>query len=455
MGLNNVNKTINTDEIGCDGSLKVTLALNAAPDITAAPVDVVMVLDRSGSMRGEALQNLKAGANAFIDIISQASGGAEGQIGNGSRIGIVSFASTAVVDVPLTDSVAQLKAAVNALEADGRTNHGEAFIRATQALAQSLENQRIIVMFTDGNTTTGPNPSPLAQADRDSGILIYCIGLAGTRGVDASVLYDWASKPSEAFVAVTNDPQELEDLFSELAKDISKPGATNIQLTETVNPDFVIESVDEISKGQVQLAGANGLQWTIDSLGVTAEESAVLEFTIRHVAGTAGTKKVNQSIEYTDAEGNVAEFQDPEVTVTCNAGNVVYPEPCPVPVEVNVGCCSDTKEVERGDVYLDAGGSILNLDIRLKSVCPGKRVALAVLLTELDRQGKEHKRGMKTLVVPAQSGESCRDLTVKCIRFVLPGELDVSETPCGCRNFQVRVIANYIDYSYHCCGERT
>ena len=60
MGLNNSNKIISADRIDCSGSLKVTLALSASPDITENPTDIVLILDRSGSMAGSPLENLKA-----------------------------------------------------------------------------------------------------------------------------------------------------------------------------------------------------------------------------------------------------------------------------------------------------------------------------------------------------------------------------------------------------------
>lgn len=69
MGITNANKQINVTQIDCDGTLKVTLALSASPDISSNPTDIVLVLDRSGSMAGSPLENMKLGANAFIDII--------------------------------------------------------------------------------------------------------------------------------------------------------------------------------------------------------------------------------------------------------------------------------------------------------------------------------------------------------------------------------------------------
>lgn len=177
MGLTNSNKFISTDQIDCTGSLKVTLALAAAPDISTNPTDIVLILDRSGSMAGSPLANLKLGADKFIDIIEEATDGtANGVIGSGSRIGIVSFADTAVQNTKLITSVADLKAAVNGLTAGGSTNHADAFTKAAALFDPASSNAKVMVMFTDGETTAGPNPSPIAAAARAAGIVIYCIG---------------------------------------------------------------------------------------------------------------------------------------------------------------------------------------------------------------------------------------------------------------------------------------
>ena len=131
MGITNSNKQIDVTQIDCDGTLKVTLALSAAPDIAANPTDIVLVLDRSGSMAGSPLANMKVGANTFIDIIDEATDGAQdGTIGSGSHIGIVSFANTATANTQLITSVETLKAAVDGLTAGGSTNHADAFTKA-------------------------------------------------------------------------------------------------------------------------------------------------------------------------------------------------------------------------------------------------------------------------------------------------------------------------------------
>ena len=105
---------LSTTQIGCGGSFQVKLSLTAAPDIVTNPTDIVLVLDRSGSMSGTPLENMKIGADTFIDIIDEATDSSQdGSIGSGSRIGIVSFADTAAADTQLITSVADLKDAVD------------------------------------------------------------------------------------------------------------------------------------------------------------------------------------------------------------------------------------------------------------------------------------------------------------------------------------------------------
>ena len=237
MGITNSNKELSLSKIDCGGSFKVKLSLAAAPDIMTSPTDIVLILDRSGSMAGSPLANLKSGVNKFIDIIDEATDGVEdGQIGYGSRIGIVSFASTASKNTPLTTSVSELKSSVDSLTAGGSTNHADAFTKALEMFDPASASDKVMVMFTDGETTAGGNPSTAASAAKAQGIIIYCIGLSGSGGLNEQALEDWASDPSSAYVAITPDDEELEKIFEDLARNITKPGAADIVIDEVISP---------------------------------------------------------------------------------------------------------------------------------------------------------------------------------------------------------------------------
>lgn len=450
MGITNSNKVAHSNQIDCGGSLKMTLALTAAPDIISNPTDIVLILDRSGSMAGAPLANLKLGAKTFIDIIAQSTEGVPGQIGSGSRIGVVSFSDPAAADTQLITSTQALKQAVDGLSAGGNTNHADAFSTALELFDPASHSAKVMIMFTDGNTTAGAPPAPVAAAARAQGVIIYCIGLVGAGGLNVSALNAWATDPDASHVAVTPDAADLEELFAELAANISKPGATQIEINEMVTPDFVITSVLTPSKGSAMMLNSRTLRWTIPQLGRTASESATLDFLVRHVGQDSGVKPVNESITYSDAEGNVVAFPSPTVTVACDV--VVHPEPCPVPVDLTVEGCADTARVDLGGVRLESQGTIIEMDVTLKNVCPGKRVALAVVLTEVDQHGTEYQRGMKAMTIPAHHAPSCRDVQVKCIKFVVPEDLNVSgDPPCAPRSFRARLMAHSIDSDYRCC----
>lgn len=454
MGITNSNKELDLTQINCGESFKIRLSLTAEPDIVSNPVDIVLILDRSGSMTGSPLANLKSGAKTFIDIIDESTDGTQdGQIGGGSRIGIVSFASLATQDTQLITSVSDLKAAVDALVSGGETNHADAFTKALDLFDPTSTNAKVMVMFTDGQTTAGSDPNVVATEAKNQGVIIYSIGLSGNGGIDEQALRNWASDPDSAYVAITPDDEELEELFEDLAQNISKPGATNIVLRDVVSPCFRITSITSPTKGTGSIIDNTTVEWTIDELGVTQSEGAVFEFTVQHVGTCNGVIEVNEEITYTDTEGNVVSFPSPTINVVCDT--VVYPETCPLPVDLTIDGCEDSIEFDAGELGMESLGRIIQLDVTLKNVCPNKRVALAVILNEVDQEGLEHKRGLKTMTIPAHTRESCQNVTVRCIKFVLPEDLDVTnntDTMCNTRQFKARFIAHYIDNDFECCN---
>lgn len=451
MGITSSNKVVDRSEVSCDGEFQVTLALTAAPDIIENPTDIVLVLDRSGSMSGVPLAAVKEGSDTFIDIIQQATddGSGSGDLGSGTRMGVVSFSSSAVVDAPLTASVSQLKGAVNALTAGGSTNHGDAFATATQLLETGTNPVKVMVLFTDGNTTAGLPPAPIAAQARDKGIIIYCIGLVGADGLDVSALNNWATDPDSVHVAIAPTPQDLEEIFAELAANLTKPGATDLKIVEELNPDFEIVNIVTPAKGTVEQQSDTQLTWKMDSLGVSGVESATLAFRVRHRGVAGGVKKVNQSIQYSDAQGNLVDFPDPTVNVKCD--QVVCAEPCPTPVDVVAEGCSDTVVVDVGDVQLGAQGRIIQLEVTVKDVCPNRRVALGVILEEVGPDGKTEPRGFKAYTIPAHTQPGCRDIQVQCIRFVVPEDVSLwGKSLCDTRRFQVQLIAQEMDWDFNC-----
>lgn len=61
---------------------------------------------------------------------------------------------------------------------------------------------------------------------------------------------------------------------------------------------------------------------------------------------------------------------------------------------------------------------------------------------------------MKALTIPAHNYPSCKDIIIKCIKFVLPEDINTNENKnslCSERNLKVSFISNYIYTDYKCC----
>ncbi len=454
MGVINSNKELSLAQISCGGSLNVTLSLVAEPDITTTPADIVLVLNRSQNM-AESLDTVKSVASRLVEIIEGATGTADGEIEGGSRMAIVSFADTATQDTQLITSSADLNAAINALTAGGGANTAAALTEALDLFDPASANSKVIVVISDGVSTAGGDAAAEAGAAKAIGASIYAIGIPGASGISLQPLRDWSSDPDSAYVTVFTDDRNLDALFANLVANAANPGAENVVITDTVSPCFRITSLTSPTKGTATIINSNTVQWTIDELGVAGSEGAALTFAVEHLGDCVGDVTVNESVDYNDTTGNTVTFPSPAVMVSCDV--VISPEGCSAPVDIEVAGCTDAIEFDAGDITLTSDGQIVQLDVTLQNVCPGRRVAFAAVLNEVDAQGNEVRRGVKTFTIPAQSGSICQDITVRCINFVVPERLESAPgTPvaaCESRLYRARFIAHYIDSNFNCCEE--
>ena len=100
---------------------------------------------------------------------------------------------------------------------------------------------------------------------------MQCVNLAKQGAFD---------RAEEAYASLR---EAVEALFAELAANISKPGATDVLIKEKLADDFELVDIEPPAVGTAIITGPRSLRWSIDSLGTTSSESAVLRFLVRHV----------------------------------------------------------------------------------------------------------------------------------------------------------------------------
>jgi len=107
--------------------------------------------------------------------------------------------------------------------------------------------------------------------------------------------------------------------------------------------------------------------------------------------------------------------------------------------------CDGSKEVcVKGRCQEDeALGRTLDVNCTLLNVCPGRRSALGITLTEMDEDGAEYARGFRAITVPAHNARCNQDMNVDTVRFILPEDLSLQNR----RHFIVRTQHHYLDAS--------
>lgn len=130
------------------------------------PVNVVMVLDASGSVLGERLRALKAGATAVIDRLRPR-----------DRAALLTFSHGLDLRAELTGDVAALQRAVDALRAKGSTALRDAAFAAL-ALRTADATRTLVLLFSDGlDTSSLLSEDGVVEVARRSDAIVYAIGI--------------------------------------------------------------------------------------------------------------------------------------------------------------------------------------------------------------------------------------------------------------------------------------
>ncbi len=145
----------------------------------AEAVDIMLVLDTSGSMQAQDFEpknRLFVAKEVIKEFIAKRTT---------DRIGLVIFAADAVTQCPLTLDHALLAKLVDAVDfgiLDDGTAIGMGLANACNRMKTSEAKSKVIVLLTDGQNNAGMvDPTTAARVAESLGIKVYTIGV-GTRG---------------------------------------------------------------------------------------------------------------------------------------------------------------------------------------------------------------------------------------------------------------------------------
>lgn len=276
---------------------------------SSRPLDIVLVLDVSGSMAQSQgwftdakIVSLKSAVNNFIDEVAKKNIAKDGKL-VGHRISIVKFAGKKTDDVGngtytksgnkhnysqivrnltiVNDAgKEELIGAVNALQPAGATRADYGMELANKELKNSLKDQsrdKVVVMFTDGTPTSGTlfeksvasGAISKSKALKDKGVKVYTVGIFSGANPQADLNNYWTSDENKYMHAVSSNYPEA--TFEKINKKYTWNFGTR---AENSNYYLSATSADELNNVFKTISNS------ITTTHVKANASAVLRDTL-------------------------------------------------------------------------------------------------------------------------------------------------------------------------------
>ncbi len=219
--------------------LSVSVAAISQPRDRQVGLNLCLVLDRSGSMRGDPLTTVKQAAKGIVE-----------QMSPGDRLSIVSFNHKAQVlasDLAIDDR-AGIQAAIDRLQADGGTAIDEGLKLGIEQLAKGdREAISQIFVLTDGENEHGDNSRcfKLAQLATEYNITLNGLGFGDHWNQDVIEAIADAGGGSLSYIEA---PERAIQAFNDLFERIQSVRLTNARLLLSPSPKVRLAELKPVAQ---------------------------------------------------------------------------------------------------------------------------------------------------------------------------------------------------------------
>ncbi|MDP8928139.1 MAG: type II secretion system F family protein [Actinomycetota bacterium] len=181
--------------------------VSVAP-LSTDQLEVVLLMDTSGSMAGQPLAAAKAAAKTFLAAVP-----------NGVRVAVVGFGSQPARIAAFSSDLTATAAAIDGLQAQGETALYDAVAAAASQFANSQASHRAIVLLSDGGDTASRATVEGAAASLSAvGTSLHAIELgSGTGNANLQQL----ASGSRGQVVSASDSSALAGIYAQLASQLT------------------------------------------------------------------------------------------------------------------------------------------------------------------------------------------------------------------------------------------
>jgi uncharacterized protein YegL len=183
-------------------------------------VGVILVIDTSGSMVGNAIAQARNAARAFVESLAGA-----------DQAAVISFADAVVVESGLTADRGQTLAALDGLVAVGNTALYSGVVEAINQARSSSTPRRAIILLSDGQDFGGASQADEQEAltlASEARIPIYAIGLG--QDIDRPFLEELARASNGAFFEAPA-PSLIPEIYDQLSQILRSQYVVTLEAT--------------------------------------------------------------------------------------------------------------------------------------------------------------------------------------------------------------------------------
>ncbi len=213
------------------------------------PVDCMLVIDTSATAE---LAEAKLFALDFVD-----------RMGPNDRVGVLSYAATARVALPLSKSKAEIKSAVGGLASGDKSALGTALQLARRELSQTArpDATMLIILFSDGQSNVGSDAKSEGKIAVETGIRITCVGI-GTL-INRALLEELAATSGGAFAARPSDAA----LESAVQHAFVTVAASDVVVEKHIPAGLEwMSSAPAASQVRMEMDGSTTVRWALEEV---------------------------------------------------------------------------------------------------------------------------------------------------------------------------------------------
>jgi len=371
------------------------------------PINLSIVMDRSTSMRGQRLDQLRS---AVLKILQA--------MGEGDSTSIIAFSDRAelIVSPEQSREMSVARARLSLLQAGGGTEIGKGLEMGMQELQRNFSKEGVnhLILLTDGRTY-GDEEMCIAMADRASeqGVIVHAVGI----GSDWSdrLLDDLATR-SGGSVAFLETPKSIMEVLDRIYAGMGRTVASRVRLGGSIAQQVDLRSAFRLLPEPMPMG--DSLPMALGHLPREGIIRLLLEVVIHPIGPMRELTLAHFTIDG-DVLGREADSVALPLDVRIPVSNEPDPDPPPEEITSALSLISLYRLQEKARHEAELGQSaqaarrLENLATQL--LAGGQRELARAALSEADRLAQSRrlstegekilKYGTRALLLPARTGE--------------------------------------------------